>query len=189
MKRRVGLIIFLFTGVFVSAQNQFTDNLQLQFRNYQINNVQEKLFVHLDKTFYLAGETIWFKIYATDASFHKPMVSGSITYIEILSKELKPVVQSKVSMLNGSGNGSVTLPGFLSTGNYIFRAYTSWMKNFSPDFYFEQPIHIVNTLKLSNVLPPAKSSATIPSIAEIWASFGSGIMVNFPPLSFLIKQD
>ena len=43
-----------------------------------------------------------------------------------------------------------------ATGNYIFRAYTSWMKNFSPDFYFEQTIHIVNTLKKSPVVPASK---------------------------------
>ena len=36
------------------------------------------------------------------------------------------------------------------------RAYTNWMKNFSPDFYYEHTLHIVNTLKLSPVAPSTK---------------------------------
>ena len=156
MKRCVGFFIFLLTGHLIFAQNQMPESLQQQFNNYQAGAMQEKIFVHTDKTFYLAGETVWFKIYAVDASFHKPAATSSITYIEILNKDLKPVVQSKISMLNGNGAGSVILPGFLATGNYVLRAYTNWMKNFSPDFYYEHTLHIVNTLKLSPVFPSSK---------------------------------
>ncbi len=44
-------------------------------------------------------------------------------------------------------------PDFCQQVNYVFRAYTNWMKNFSPDFYYEHTLHIVNTLKLSPVVP------------------------------------
>jgi hypothetical protein len=156
MKRCVGFIIFLLNCHLILAQNQMPESLQQQFNTYQSGALQEKIFVHTDKTFYLAGETVWFKVYAVDASFHKPVTTSSITYIEILSKDLKPVVQSKISMINGNGAGSVILPGFLATGNYVLRAYTNWMKNFSPDFYYEHTLHIVNTLKLSPVVPSSK---------------------------------
>lgn len=156
MKRCVGLLIFLLNIHLIFAQNQMPESLQQQFNNYQSGAIQEKIFVHTDKTFYLAGETVWFKIYAVDASFHKPVTTSSITYIEILNKDLKPVVQSKIPMFNGNGAGSVILPGFLATGNYILRAYTNWMKNFSADFYYEHTLHIVNTLKLSPVAPATK---------------------------------
>ena len=166
MKSCVGLLIFLLTGGWASAQDQLIDNLQLQYQNYQSNNVQEKLFVHTDKTFYLAGETVWFKVYALDASFHKPLAISSVAYIEILNKDLKPVVQSKVAMSNGNGNGSFILPGSLSSGNYIFRAYSSWMKNFPPDFYYEQTLHIVNTQKLTLVPNSPKPSPVIQFFPE-----------------------
>jgi hypothetical protein len=166
MKRCVGFFIFLLNCSMISAQNQLSDYLQQQFNNYQSNAPQEKLFVHTDKNFYLAGETIWFKIYAVDASIHKPLATSSIAYIEILNKDLKPVVQSKVSMLNGNAVGSVTLPGFLATGNYILRAYTNWMKNFSPDYYYEHTLHIVNTLKLSVVIPSPKLASSIQFFPE-----------------------
>src|SRR5450631_2810781 len=161
MKRCVGLFIFLLNLSWLSAQNQLTDNLKQAFYNYQTSAPQEKLFVHTDKTFYLAGETVWFKVYAVDASFHKPLGTSVIAYIEVLNKDLKPVLQSKVYMLNGSGSGSAILPGSLISGNYIFRAYTSWMKNFAPDFYYEQTLHIVNTLKLT-IIP--NSPKPLPAI-------------------------
>ena len=166
MKRCVGFFVFLLTCHLIFAQNQMPESLQQQFNNYQTGAMQEKIFVHTDKTFYLAGETVWFKIYAVDASFHKPAAMSSITYIEILSKDLKPVVQSKISMVNGNGAGSVILPGFLATGNYVLRAYTNWMKNFSPDFYYEHTLHIVNTLKLSPVVPSSKLLSDIQFFPE-----------------------
>jgi hypothetical protein len=166
MKRLAGLFFFLLNYGLLSAQNQLTDNLQRQFQNYQSNNLQEKLFVHTDKSFYLAGETVWFKVYSVDASFHKPLATSCITYVEILNKDLKPVMQTKIPMLNGSGNGSLSLPGFLVSGNYIFRAYTNWMKNFSPDFYYEFTLHIVNTLKQSVSAPSLKSFASIQFFPE-----------------------
>ncbi|HEY2649999.1 MAG TPA: hypothetical protein VGI38_12440 [Puia sp.] len=161
MKRCVGLFIFLLNGSLIFAQNQMPENLQQQFVQYQSGTLQEKVFVHTDKTFYLAGETVWFKIYAVDASFHKPVTTSSVSYVEILSKDLKPVAQAKVALSNGNGAGSVILPGFLATGNYILRAYTNWMKNFSADFYYEHTLHIVNTLKLSPVVPASRLSSGI----------------------------
>jgi hypothetical protein len=135
MKRCAGLFVFLLGAGLIYAQDPLSENLQQQFHQYQSAAPQEKLFVHTDKTFFLAGETLWFKVYAVDASFHKPLGTSRIAYIEILNKDLKPVVQSKVSMTDGNGSGSLTLPAFLLSGNYIFRAYTSWMKNFPADFY------------------------------------------------------
>src|SRR5579872_6510447 len=107
MTRCVGFFIFLLNSSLIFAQNQMPESLQQQFNSYQSGAMQEKLFVHTDKTYYLAGETVWFKIYAVDASFHKPVNTSSITYLEVLNRDLKPVVQSKISMINGSGAGSV----------------------------------------------------------------------------------
>src|SRR5579864_4439950 len=98
MTRCVGFFIFLLNSGLIFGQNQMPESLQQQFNNYQSGAMQEKLYVHTDKTFYLAGETVWFKIYAVDASFHKPVATSSISYIEILNKDLKPVVQSKIPM-------------------------------------------------------------------------------------------
>jgi len=50
-------------------------------------------------------------------------------------------------MEQGKGSGSIQIPPSLDSDNYTVRAYTSWMKNFSSDFYFHQTISIVNTFQ------------------------------------------
>jgi len=166
MKRCFGFFIFLLNCAALNAQDPVADSLQQQFIRYQQGVLQEKLFVHTDKTFYLAGETIWFKLYAVDANWHKPFPLGSVSYIEILNKEGKPVIQNKTTLLNGTGSGSLSIPGFLNSGAYVLRAYSSWMKNFPSEFFFEQEIYIVNTLKTPAVTSIAKLPASIQFFPE-----------------------
>ena len=119
------------------------------FNQYQQNNIQEKIFVHTDKGFYVAGEIILFKLYDVDATFNKPLDLSKVAYIEILDAANKPLLQAKISLKNGDGNGSLYIPLTVNSGNYKLRAYTNWMKNFGPDYFFEKNITIVNAQKVS----------------------------------------
>jgi hypothetical protein len=150
-KRRYYFLItvMLFVCSIVNAQRA-VDAIIKPFDDYRSSAVQEKLFVHTDKPFYMAGEIIWFKVYVTDAQFNQPFDFSKISYIEILSRENKPVLQAKVALNKGAGNGSFQLPYSVNTGSYILRAYTNWMKNAGPEFYFDKDITIVNALKKSD---------------------------------------
>ena len=140
-------ITFLLIKELLFAQSLFTDSLVKQFISFQVNNYSEKIFVHTDKTFYVAGETIWFKTYCVDECLRRPSSISKIAYVEILNKENKPVLQTKIALDEGGGNGSLTIPSFVTSGNYKFRSYTKWMKNSDADYFFEEQITIVNTLK------------------------------------------
>ncbi|HVW12974.1 MAG TPA: hypothetical protein VHB54_04080 [Mucilaginibacter sp.] len=137
-----GLLCFSLT-----SNAQTLSDVQSSFNNYQQSAIQEKLFVHTDKGAYLTGEIIWFKLYLVDANAHKPLNLSKVAYVEVLDNNQNPVIQAKIELRNGMGSGSVYIPVVLSNGNYKFRAYTNWMKNFSPDYYFEKNITIVNPLK------------------------------------------
>ena len=132
------------SNAFAQPLNQ--DSISKRFGEYTQKNLQEKVFVHTDKELYLAGEILWFKLYNTYQASNRPMNFSKIAYVEIIDKNHKPVLQAKIAIDKGSGSGSLYLPVALSSGNYQLRAYTSWMKNFSPDFYFEKNIRIVNSL-------------------------------------------
>src|SRR5688500_646714 len=118
-----------------------------RFKQYQKLSFQEKMYVHTDKSFYLAGEIIWFKVYNVDGTFHQPSNLSKVAYLEVLDNDNKPVMQGKIALKKGKGNGSFYLPASINSGNYRVRAYTNWMKNFSADYYFEKPLTIVNSLK------------------------------------------
>lgn len=118
-----------------------------QFNNFGKVAFTEKVFLHTDKSFYLAGEVLWFKVYYVDGTFNKPADLSKVAYVEIFDDKHKPVMQGKVALKKGFGYGSFYLPSSLSAGHYTLRAYTNWMKNFGADRFFEQSLSIVNSLK------------------------------------------
>ncbi len=140
------LFAYLVCASSVCAQSNVSTELAQQFNNYQQNNFQEKIFVHTDKNFYLAGETMWFKIYNVDENFYKPTNNSSIAYVELLDNTHHAILQAKISLADGLGNGSFVIPTTIPSGHFLLRAYTNWMKNFSADFYFEKTITIANTV-------------------------------------------
>ncbi|MDX5438756.1 MAG: hypothetical protein LPK03_16265, partial [Pontibacter sp.] len=78
---------------------------------------------------------------------HQALDISKVAYVEVLDKEQVPVLQGKVALENGRGNGSFNLPLSLNSGPYMIRAYTNWLKNFGPDLFFVKPLTIVNTFK------------------------------------------
>ncbi len=129
------------------AQQQQLDTLRKKFDSHRKNNLTEKIYLHTDRAAYLTGETLWFKAYVTDGALHQSINLSKVAYVEIIDKDSAPVVQAKISLTNGIGHGSLYLPATINSGNYIVRAYTNWMKNAPTDYFFHQPITIINTFK------------------------------------------
>jgi len=141
--------------------------------NENQQRVEEKIYVHTDRSFYLCGEILWFKAYLTNASSNVPLPISKVVYVEVFDKLHRPVLQSKIDMNNGSGSGSFYLPFSVSSGNYVIRAYTNLMKNFSADRYFEKNITIINT---SKNLDAADVKQPVNYIADFFPEGGN--MVN-----------
>ena len=142
----VGLMAAFLLMVSLQAAGQKNELtfLQNSIENYTKNNLQEKLYVHTDKNFYVANEICWFKIYNVDAIFNKPLNISKVAYVELIDNNNKAVWQEKIALTEGTGNGSILIPSAIVTGNYTLRAYTNWMKNFNASFFFEKKISILN---------------------------------------------
>jgi hypothetical protein len=136
---------FIFTPGW--AQDEAFKNIQRQFEKCNQQSAQEKIYLHTDKNFYIAGEIIWFKVYYVGGATHRPLNLSKVAYVEILDRSNKPVAQAKVSLTGKGGSGSFYLPLTLNSDNYNVRAYTNWMKNAGSSFFFEKPISVVNTIK------------------------------------------
>jgi hypothetical protein len=137
-------MLSFFIGLNSSAQSPAGDQLLSSFEEYTQARLQEKIYLHSDKSFYLAGEICWFKLYNVDASFHKPIDMSKVAYTELLNDKNKPVLQAKIALQEGCGNGSFQLPADLESGKYKLRSYTSWMKNYGANYFFEKELTIVN---------------------------------------------
>lgn len=84
------------------------------------------------------------KIYYVDASLHRPLDVSTVAYVELINKDKKVELQSKIALDDNGGDGSLFLPASLNSGNYVLRVYTHWMKNFDANFYYEQIIRVIN---------------------------------------------
>lgn len=109
---------------------------------------KEKIYVHSDKDFYIAGEILWFKIYC-ETGTNGPVNVSKCAYVEIIDRNNKGVLQAKINLDRNDGSGSFYLPLTLASDYYVLRAYTNWMKNGGTMTFFEKTISIVNTVKVT----------------------------------------
>lgn len=149
-RRVLAFAALIFLASALSAQTSL-DSLNTKFSRYRLNHPVEKLFLHLDQTTHLCGETLWFKIYNVNGTTLLPMDFSKVAYVEIISESDEPVLQAKILLTNGVGQGSISLPITLSSGNYTLRAYTHWMKNEDAAFFFHQPITIINPFQAEEI--------------------------------------
>ena len=111
------------------------------------NDFKECLFLQTDRDLYVVGEQVWLKVYKLDALENKPDNFSKVVYIELLNQDGFPVNQLKLHMPDKSGSAGFTLSDTLSSGNYLLRAYTSWMKNYpARDFSF-RTISLINPFR------------------------------------------
>lgn len=140
------------------AQTDSLAGIARALRWYQQQAPQEKLFVHLDRSHYLSGDVLWCKLYLVEAASHRPLPLSQVAYVELLDARQQPVLQTKIPLRQATGRGSLALPASLRTGTYTLRAYTRWMQNASPEYYFHAPIQVVNTLAARLPAPAAPDS-------------------------------
>lgn len=105
----------------------------------------EKVYLHLDKPYYAAGDDIWFKAYVTDWKTGQLSAMSAILYVELINQSDKIEKKIKLPMQNGITWGDFKLTDTLKEGNYRIRAYTQWMRNAGPDFFFDKTIKIGNS--------------------------------------------
>jgi hypothetical protein len=187
--RKVFLIFVFLLSVadnLVVAQRNNADSLLSKFNLYRSSTLQEKLYVHLSQDFHLTGETMWFKVYSVDATLHKPIALSKVAYVEVLDVNKRPVLQGKVRLDEDGGSGSFFIPATLLSGNYVVRAYTRWMQNFPPEFYFTKNITIVNPFISSEI--EKKSPSTQVNI-EFFPEGGNLVAGQRSKVAFKISSD
>lgn len=154
----LALIVGLLATTFSQAQAPDSAAPGQRLQQHYRHTLTEQLFLHLDRPAYAAGETMWFKVYAVEGTFHRPLAMSKVAYVEVLDAAQRPVLQAKLALSEAMGHGALELPADLASGRYVVRAYTNWMKNVGPDFYFQQPVTILNTWQASPPTAPAATS-------------------------------
>jgi hypothetical protein len=122
---------------------------------------QEKIYLHTDKNFYNAGETIWFKAYLLSDNFITAL--SKTVYAELLDDK-GSLLQKKMMPVYESGAAShFDLPDSMTNTRVYIRAYTSWMLNFDSSLLYLKAFQIIpagNAAKKS-IAPAVSYSLTL----------------------------
>jgi hypothetical protein len=125
------------------ALQEISDDAEERLYNYMQDFPVEKIYVHQDRTRYMAGETIWFKAYQ---DFSKENDEGSgVLYVELIDGMNQQVLTGKWRLENKMAEGQIELPDTLPSGNYQLRAYTRWMQNPGMENYFTREIQVFSS--------------------------------------------
>jgi hypothetical protein len=154
---RKPVYVFIILGTISSAFFWGDDPLTkiiAGFNKYVTELPQEKIYVHFDRPNYTSGEIIWYKAYLTAGVDHVPSGLSLTVYTELINDAGKIIQQQKLLALNGSVAGNFTLPDSIPSGNYMFRAYTNWMKNSGSDYFFHRLIKIWGTETVATTISP-----------------------------------
>lgn len=142
--------IFLIISVFALAsykwaEDDFSKIILTRLQEYRRIFPQEKAYLHLDKPYYVTGDTLWFKAYLAEGSVHLADSASQVLYVDLIDKRTgKNIALRRVKLNGGFGNGDIPLTDDLPKGAYTIRAYTNWMRNFQEDFFFHKDIYLFN---------------------------------------------
>ncbi|WP_439182152.1 hypothetical protein [Carboxylicivirga taeanensis] len=118
---------------------------------------QEQIVMTTDRTIYIGGEDIWLTISNFNTESSMPSNLSRVAYVELLNQANVPILQEKLYLSDGMATAKLTVPDTVSTGNYLLRAYSKWMRNFSPNCFESTVVSIVNPFA-SNSLPEKMDS-------------------------------
>jgi hypothetical protein len=109
----------------------------------KFETLQEKVYLHTDKSYYYPGDVIWFKGYLR---YHSPQLVDSMSaalYVDLISPQ-HGIMETKIFRIDsGRVRGDLFLPGSLPSGNYYLRAYTNWMRNYNASDMFIKPLPVL----------------------------------------------
>ncbi|MFD2872510.1 TonB-dependent receptor [Mucilaginibacter ximonensis] len=123
---------------FIPKSDDPIDKLVAALQKWADTNPQEKVYLHMDKPYYAVGDTIWFKGYLTIGSRHQLSALSHAVYVDLITENDSLVRTLKLPVTTGMFIGDFILGDDLQPGSYRVRAYTQWMRNTGPEYFFDK---------------------------------------------------
>ncbi len=156
MKR---LFALLALSISLTAYGQYfnADTLLARYDVFSRSLSPEKCFLHIDRTAFCTGETVWFSGYVVNASSLSGRQTSNYIYVELITPYGEIETCKKIKRDGLSFPGYIDLREDLKPGTYTVRAYTLSQLDLSPEYLFNQAITIQKGRKHAR---SAKTKAT-----------------------------
>lgn len=140
-------LISLFSFAFISKGVDPVDKIVTALQKWNDTNPQEKVYLHTDKPYYVVGDTIWFKAYVTIGNKHQLSAMSGGLYVDLITESDSLAVSLKLPVTAGMSKGNFVLAdSSFREGNYRIRAYTQWMRNAGPGYFYDKVFSVGNSV-------------------------------------------
>jgi len=142
----IALLCLFHLSAWCQPGNDKLKDVVSKLKTFSTNHIIEKAYLHFDKPYYAAGDTIYFKAYLTAGERHLLSNLSGVLYADLINTNNKIDKSIKLQVINGVAWGDFALPDSLPKGNYRVRAYTNWMRNDGDGNYFDQTFMVGSSL-------------------------------------------
>jgi hypothetical protein len=138
------MIILLTCSTHAHSQSDttFLSHATSSLEKYSAAYPIEKVYLHLDKSSYDMGDTVWYKVYTVIGQHHRLSALSGVLYVELIGPVDTVMTRQILHLTAGVAWGDLALPDKAKPGEYHIRAYTNWMCNVGADYFYNQKIHI-----------------------------------------------
>ncbi|MBD3630872.1 TonB-dependent receptor plug domain-containing protein [Cyclobacterium sp.] len=140
----ISAFVFLVLAALSSSERSILEKVATNLSVWKINYAPEKVYLHHDKSYYMAGEVIWLKGYLVQASNHFPSAKSKILYVDLVNDQNIVITKLRLDTDQGKTNGNISIPEDLEEGRYFLLGYTNWMGNFEDMPHYRKEIYIWN---------------------------------------------
>lgn len=123
-------------------------------------STSETVYIQTNNDALITGETLYYQLYCLNPINFKPSDVSKIAHVKLISVDNKVIVEQKLTLKNGAGNGDIFIPSNLNSGVYKLIGYTNWSLNKNDFKYYTKDITIVNPFQVETKDLIAKSITT-----------------------------
>lgn len=134
-------LLFFFFGLAINAQE---DSEVLDAYEDYTEAAREVVYMHLNKSTYIKGESIGFTAYVMDKKDKKPSQLTTNLYVSIEDENKNVIKQKLIRVDDGVASNSFEVDSLFSSGYYNVKAYTNWMLNFNEQNHYVESVRIIN---------------------------------------------
>lgn len=147
------LFMFVIASAFVHSDEGFIKTLAKKMREYKLQKPQVKVFLFFSQNIYAPGDTAYFSAHFLSEDMD-PIGGRQIVRLDLMDQSGRLVLFQNIAVKDGKGFNQVAIPKGLKAGVYQWVAYSDWMKNFSPEYFFRQEFLLVEK---NNLIPIKKN--------------------------------
>ncbi|HVW98401.1 MAG TPA: hypothetical protein VHA56_20715 [Mucilaginibacter sp.] len=114
----------------------------VKLEKYLSDHPAEQAYLHFDRPYYAAGDTIYFKAYVTMGERHLLSKISGVLHVDLINIQNKIDQSLLLKIHDGVAWGDFALPDTLPQGIYKVRAYTRWMRNSGEAAFFKHAFMI-----------------------------------------------